>query len=329
MFPTKSDVDILRPAFVRSIVYNVLKDCARLERLDRPYLVTINNECLDVGGGWQGWDVAIRKIADRPRPPFAVCVGNEFDLFWQNNRNDVTPDFAADLIRRAARILRPKGIKTVATSVASAVWPEYLQRMADLCWDDVDWFDIHPYGQRPSGWGSPGWMFGDLVKAMSLARHIASKPVMCSEIGVKVGDAGGEDQVAWWMQAAAQTLLDLGPEICPAAAWFAWHDANGAPYERGSQAFGLLREDNSRRPAWFKFQQLPSHPIEEMPVFTVGQGVKDLMATRGDSPATDEIYHPIGASAGHHQYSETFGKSGARYVYIFSTNQVKIYLPEA
>lgn len=323
--PPLVEIQYLKPAFLRSILYHV-RECDALAALHVPYMVTVNNECQEVGGDWAGWDAAIQAIADRPQPPFAVCVGNEFDLFWQHNHADVPPYFASDLVRRASRILRPKGIRTVATSVASGVWPDYLRFMADGCRDEADWFDIHPYGQRPDGWGSPGWMFGDLRDALTLAETIARKPVICSEIGVKVGDAGGEDQVAWWMRAAARTCYEMGLDYFPAQAWFAWRDEVGAPHERGPHAFGLRRPDYSVRPAHAMFAELPQSNLEVIPVFTVGAGVLEQMALFNDEPATDEIYHPIGAPKS--QYSETFGKSGRRYVYIFSTNETKIYEPQ-
>lgn len=322
--PPSPEVEYLKPAFLRSILYHV-RDCDAVAARRVPYMVTVNNECEEVQG-WANWEGAIQQIADRPLPPFAVCVGNEFDLFWQHNRSDVPPEFAADLVRRASRILRPRGIRTVATSVASALWPEYLRRMADLCRDEADWFDIHPYGQRPDGWGSPGWMHGELRQTLELAYAQAGKPVICSEIGVKVGDAGGEDQVAWWMRAAAQTCWNLGLTNFPAQAWFAWRDEIGAPHERGPHAFGLRREDSSARPAHAMFRTLPQSHLEVIPVFTVGAGVLEKMALHNDTPATDEIYHPIGSPQS--QYSETFGKSGRRYVYIFSTNTTVIYEPQ-
>lgn len=324
--PTEAELLDLKPGRLRSILYKVT-DCDRLATLGYPYIVTVNNECQEVRG-WSNWEGAIQMIADRARPPYGVEIGNEFDLFWQNNPDDVPPEFAADLIRRAAKILKPRGIKVIATSVASAKWPQYLHEMAELCRNDVDWFNIHPYGQRPEGWGSPGWMHGELRQTIQRAHDIAWKPIYCTEIGVKIGDAGSEDQVSWWMQAAAQTLKDLGRDITVGGAWFAWRDEIGAPYERGPQAFGLRRDDGTRRSAWYRFAELPRSVWEELPVFTVGDGVKALMAKYGDSPATDEIYHPIGASAGHHQYSETFGSSGRRYVFIFSTNTTVTYPPE-
>ena len=324
--PPASELRDLLPGRIRSILYRVA-DCDTLAATGWPYIATVNNECAEVRG-WTNWEGAIQMIADRPTPPFAVEIGNEFDLFWQHNEADVPPEFAADLIRRAAAILRPRGIKVIGTSVASARWPEYLDRMARHCRDSVDWFTIHPYGQRPEGWGSPGWMHGDLAPTIRQAHAIAGRPIYCTEIGVKVGDAGGEDQVAWWMRAAAQTLLNVSPQVCAGGAWFAWRDQIGAPHERGQQAFGLRREDGSKRPAWGMFATLPSKRGLPMPQFTVGPGVLEQMAKFGDAPATDELYHPIGARAGTHQYSETFGTSGRRYVYVFSINKTLIYEPE-
>lgn len=63
------------------------------------------------------------------------------------------------------------------------------------------------------------------------------------------------------------------------------------------------------------------------PVFTVGPGVLAQMQATGDKPATDELYHPIGAAPGKSQYSETFGESGMRYVYVFSTNKTYRFSP--
>jgi hypothetical protein len=326
--PSLNEVEALRPALLRSILYHV-DDCWAVSARSRPYLVTVNNEGAEVKTDWSGWDDAIKQIANLPNKPWAVEVGNEFDLFWQNNPHDVPPEFAADLIQRASVILRPRGIKVIATSVAGGRWPEYLDRLASLCRSSVDYFNLHPYGQRPTGWGVPGWGFGDLKDAITTAHGISGRPIYCTEIGVTVGMAGGEQQQAAWLTQAAQTLYDLGPEVCEGASIFAWKDQIGAPWERGPSAFGLRRDDDSRRPGWYAFQELPSRSGEEMPVFTVGDGVKAQMAFYGDEPGTDEIYHPIGASQGKHQYSETFGKSGRRYVYIFSNGKTVTYAPEA
>lgn len=324
--PSPEEILALRPSRVRSILYHV-SDCDVAASCGVPYIATVNNQCAEVRG-WANWEDAIHLIATRPRPPYAVEIGNEFDLYWQHDPKDVPPEFAADLINRAAPILHFRGIKVIATSLASARWPDYLRRMADLCRSNVDWFNIHPYGQRPQGWGAPGWGHGELYDTIRHAYAIARKPIYCTEIGVKVGDAGSEASVGWWMKAAAQTLYDLGPAISRGGAWFAWRDQVGAPYERGPHAFGLRREDGSARPAWGMFAELPNKVTEVIPMFTVGEGVRQQMRQYNDEPATDEIYHPIGAPAGKHQYSETFGTSGRRYVYIFAVNKTVVYEPE-
>lgn len=332
--PLRPEVQALQPPYLRSILYR-MSDTLTIGPIapNRRYVATVNNECREVGGDWSGWESAIELLCRSSYPPFAIEVGNEFDLFWQHNENDVPPDFAADLIRRASRIAHNYGIKIIATSVAGPRWAEYLSGMADLCRDEADYFNIHPYGQRPENWGTYPWGHGELYDTIDHAWRIAGKPIFCTEIGVKVGDAGDEEKVSWWMKAAADTLKRLRSEGKLAeAAWFAWRDQVGAPWERGPQAFGLLREDGSRRPAWSTFSELarqePGTGGEETPVFTVGIGVQEQMRRFDDEPATDEIYHPIGSGAGHHQYSETFGRSGRRYVYVFSTNQTYIYPPE-
>lgn len=264
--PTAADLAELRPPFLRSILYT-MGDLERLLNTGLPLLVTANNEMAEAAG-WSNWDGAIRAIAERGRGQvFAVCVGNEFDTWWKDNPADVPPSFAADLVRRAARILRPYGIKTVATSVAGPQWQEYLEEMAALCREEADWFDLHGYGQRPDGWGRPGWGFGDLRAALSRAHELAGKPVIMSEYGVKIEDAGSEQAVADFMGAAAETIAALGPDVCPHAAWFAYHDGIGTASEQGPAAFGLVSADGRRRTAWQAFADLnrATVPIEPPP----------------------------------------------------------------
>ncbi len=292
--PDTAELAALRPRYLRSILYSI-RDVDDLVSLGLPIMVTVNNQMAEVGGDWSGWDRAIEQIVEHGRGRiFAVCVGNEFDLYNADNPDDVPAWFAADLVQRAASILRPYGIKTVATSVASRIWPGYLSEMADICRDDADWFDIHPYGQRPDGWGEPGWFHGDLRATLLRARDIAGKPVICSEIGVKLGDAGGEQAVADFMLAAAQTVELLGPQVCPSVAWFAWRDQVGGPHERGDHAFGLVAEDGRRRPAWYAFAALnPGEPAPEPLSQLVGHGIQTELDRRGWTASSGEYAVPI------------------------------------
>ena len=56
--------------------------------------------------------------------------------------------------------------------------------------------------------------------------------------------------------------------------------------------------------------------------YTVGEGIANKMAELGDEPATDERY-TMGA------WSEAYGESGRRYVYIPSLNRVVVHDPKA
>lgn len=60
--------------------------------------------------------------------------------------------------------------------------------------------------------------------------------------------------------------------------------------------------------------------------YAVGQGIVDAMAARGDQPATDEIFVKHGERDA---YSEAYGTSGTRYVYLPATGRVHRFEPAA
>lgn len=262
--PGGAEMAALRPSFVRSILYDV-SELEELRSTGVPIFLTLNNECKQVGSDWSGWDMTLDKIGRTAGGQvFAVGCGNELDKYWSQNEDDVPPSFAANLVKRARPILRKYGIKTVATSVVSPRWQEYLGRMADLCREDADWFDAHLYGKRPNGWKSPGWGTGELEESIRTARAIAQRPIIMSEIGITLESAGGESGVPAYMKAVDQTMRgmasrDLDTDVDTTVSlysWFAWYDEIGAPDERGPLAFGLRREDMSIRPAWQAFADI-------------------------------------------------------------------------
>ena len=52
--------------------------------------------------------------------------------------------------------------------------------------------------------------------------------------------------------------------------------------------------------------------------FSVGEGILVAMANQGDAPATDEMFFKHGDRDA---YSEAYGRSGVRYLYIVSLNR--------
>lgn len=63
-------------------------------------------------------------------------------------------------------------------------------------------------------------------------------------------------------------------------------------------------------------------PIPPTTQYTVGAGIQATMDQRGDTPASNEFYVTP-------DWSEAFGASGTRYVYIASLNQVRTFSPDA
>src|SRR5581483_1913235 len=95
---------------------------------DISVMVTLNNECAEVRGDWGGWENACRMLANiasiYPGRIKVLGAGNELDLWHLQPPVGVpdprlTPAFAADLVKRAAPIMRVAGIKVALTSVAS------------------------------------------------------------------------------------------------------------------------------------------------------------------------------------------------------------------
>lgn len=335
--PTAEETSLLNPPFYRSIIYT-LADLARLKSTGKPILLTLNNQCQEVSGDWSGWDTTVQQIHHILGDQLLILgCGNEFDLYWSANENDVPPEFAADLVHRTARILRGAHSKVAACSVTSNRWPEYLARMAKLCADDADYFDIHPYGQQPDNWGPSSWMFGRLTNCINSATSITGKPVICSEYGVKIGDAGGEQEVANFLNAARNTLNNIG---VPYASWFAWHDAVGAPSERGPAAFGLRAEDSHPRLAWTIYKMLSKghvdwQPGEESHVpnldkwrATVGKGLLDMMQQDNTEPAMNSEFRPFDRPSGSAATVEQcIGMNGVQYLWHIPTGNHWRYKP--
>lgn len=314
--PSAADLSSLRPPFLRSIVYSY-EDVERLVDLGLPIMLVVNSEMREADGG-AAWEEAIEGIVERSRGQiFCVTAWNELDAYG------LPPEFAASMVQRAAPILHAAGIKIACTSVAGPNWQSYLAEVSALCRGEMDYADLHPYGQRPDGFMWRGWGFGDLRPAVIRAYELSERPVICSEIGIKIGEAGGEDGVSQFLAAADRTLAQLGPDVCPYAAWFAWHDGVGAPAERDDQAFGLMSEYGDRRAAWNAFAALNEGREPILPVLSeidawegrVGAGLLNAMESDGVLPAWEASRWP--------EYGEVVkANNGEIYVWLHELQRV-------
>src|SRR5688572_27349078 len=117
-YPTDKELEELNPPFLRSILYS-LDDALFLLNLDRPLILTVNNQCAEVGKDWSGWDNTIYQLCELYKERNAlddllvIGCGNEFDIYWNEN-GSVPPEFGADIARRAARIAHNYGLKVAA-----------------------------------------------------------------------------------------------------------------------------------------------------------------------------------------------------------------------
>lgn len=322
-FPDSVEDKQLNVPYYRSILYT-LEDLELLKSLNRPLVITLNNECREVGSDWSGWDNAVYYIASTLREKCLLFnAGNELDLFWVKNNQDVPPTFAASLAIRAARICHQFGIKVAPTSLASAQWPLYLEMLSLLCKDEVDYFDFHGYGKKPAGWrDGQDWLFGNLSDAISYIENITRKPTVMTEYGVKIGDAGSEEEVANFLS-AANNMLDNMPIKC----WFAYSDFVGAPYERGQDAFGLKSEDGIYRPAWStmmeinKGQSTSSNPLDKW-IGRVGTGLLEMMRMDGTVPVMASEWRPFDRPTGTAATVEQcVAENGNTYMWILPTKK--------
>lgn len=319
ILPDQAEVDRLRPTHLRSILYR-LDDVKLLLERGLPVVVTLNNECAEVGGDWSGWRTCVQRLARYGRDKIpAIVAGNELDLWFEHGDKRLTPEFAASLVRATWQMLQHTGIQAVATSVAGPYWQDYLAEMIRAADGQCDAVDLHPYGQRPDAWGSPGWGFGDLRVAVSRAAEISKRPVYVTEYGVKVRDAGDERKQAEFLGAADKTLASLGKQVVPSWSWFAWSDDLGTPEEQADgSGFGLRRHDGSRRPAWDAFARLGADtvptpaPAPTAPhVHAVGDGLRSWMAEDSTTPVACSSFLPLGMTPS--EIECAYGANGSEY----------------
>jgi hypothetical protein len=124
---------------------------------------------------------------------------------------------------------------------------------------------FHPH--RKNARGFPGFdhlriEHGEIDIAVQDAHDIVQLPIWVTELGVRLGQAGGETGQASYLGNAFDLLGALPRDILAAAIYRCWWDPAGAPHERGEHAFGLRREDifdadldGMPRRAWYAFAE--------------------------------------------------------------------------
>jgi hypothetical protein len=289
--------------------------------------------------------VARESVGDRTFAQTARLFGERYGSIvsaWQlGNEPDhespsswTLPGPRLSELAREFRAVLPGGARIITGGLVSG-HPGYLDSV------DLGLFDaiaIHPYGRRPTrDWPNPTWGTGYVGDLLELYAPIR-KPIWITEVGISSDEVGEQLQADYVERIgcclAERTDVAVTFHFCMHA----------------YQGFGVVRPNGAEKPACAAFRRACSHaaalPRREQPImpepitldpprreFAVGPGVRALMKQHGDEPATDEIFHPRTDKAakptvdGQHQFSETFGTSGARYVYLFATNQTYRFSP--
>jgi hypothetical protein len=247
--------------YVRTIVYDFdhLDAALRDHPPDVRVIVVLDTRFPGVGRDLtdlSGWQAAVGELAERfAGRVWALECLNTWDTL------DIEASRAVACARSAGRILRDtgSGIRCLLGSVAGPRWITRLHEAARLLTAAdhalLSGACFHPY--RKNARGFPGFdhpriEHGEIDVAIQDAHDIVEMPIWATELGVRLGQAGGETG-----QVGA-----LPTDILAAAIYRCWWDPAGAPHERGDHAFGLRREDvfddeldGMPRRAWHAFAE--------------------------------------------------------------------------
>lgn len=266
-------------------------------------------------GDWTG-AVALADLVARIPNVRYVEMFNELDLWG------VPVEQAAHAALVMAPIIARHGKQPILTSVVSATWQEYVQRLADLLPAEIRalvWGNCHPYGRRALGvpewfgWGASGW---EAEAAYALARvyELTGLPTVATESGIKLSDAnhdnddvediGDDEAQATFVGNWVRSFRDLDPVLFPFACYFSWADIVGQAGEQGEFAFGLRDRNWAPRPSWSVFaeaagEQPAPQPVPEPAVPHFVQGFATVHAAHPDlvgDPLEDERGGIVGLS---------------------------------
>ncbi len=257
--------------YVRTVVYDFdhLESVLRDHPPDVRVIVVLDTRHPGVGRDLtvlDGWQAAVRTLAER----FAGRVwALECLSTWDTL--DIEAEDAVACARSAGRILRDtgSGIRCLLGSVAGPRWVARFHEASRLLTvadrELLAGACFHPY--RKNARGFPGFdhlriEHGEVDVAVQDAHDIMRLPIWVTELGVRLGQAGGETGQAQYLRNAFDLLGALPRDVLAAAVYRSWWDPVSAPHERGDHAFGLRREDvfddeldGMPRQAWYAFAE--------------------------------------------------------------------------
>ena len=270
----------LRRGWLRTLVMDLDALPEQLRRLEYPPGVQV---CILIEGqtgganglnhDWARVNPVARWIAANLRGlVHAVEVFNELDIWhWSppppfESSAILTPAFAASRVQQALGPLKDAGMLVIAPSVAGPWWTDYLTQMAAILGDGPDMYAFHPYGQRAYGVPTANTHWPELTMTLAQARALVPRPLAITEIGVKIGEAGGAAGQAAYVRALARLMAQTPADQVAFWNYFALQDSIGTDAEQQDQAFGLMLDSGTWRPAAFAFAEAVGEQLEPDPL---------------------------------------------------------------
>ena len=291
------ELNALGARCVRTIVYDFdqLEAVLRDHPPEVPVIAVLDTRFPGVGRDLTdlaGWDLAVWELAERFAGRIAAleCL-TAWDVL------DIDAADAVDCARSAARILRDtdSGIACLLGAVAGPRWMARLREVAALLTpadrDLLAGICFHPH--RKNARGFPGFdhsrfEHGEIDVAVQDAHDIVQMPIWVTELGIRMGQGGGETGQARYLGHAFELLGALPREVLAAAIYRCWWDPAGAPHERGDHAFGLRREDvfddhldGMPRRAWYAFAEAAGGTGIPPAGFSAARGLASRCSRRG------------------------------------------------
>lgn len=169
----------------------------------------------------------------------------------------------------------------------------------------------------PQAWGWNARGCSDNYLGVELAQATVDEPITDPQVAAFVDWVKTRVLPSWPslpLVFPTHAELDGTPEYGP------YHDRKTDVWPRGD----ARTEDLRRRIMDGLKGAIPVPP--PTPEYSVGPGILSAMQAQGDRPSTDELYFKKGERD---EWSEAYGVSGARYLYLVSINKVFRYDPAA
>ena len=206
--------------------------------------------------GSSDWSAYIAKVADLAQKVANFYKGkiSALEVWNEPDVQQILPENYAALLKASYPKIKEVNptLPVISAGICCGEGFDYLKRVVAAAPNAYDGAGWHMYGERADGYPFASWGFGELRNSINQARAIAGKPLWITEVGAQLdwgwGDIPPAQGVAEYMKRAYAIMNDVGRNQVAHAFWFTWRIAN--------ESWGMVDDADTKRPAWFSFQQL-------------------------------------------------------------------------